>query len=629
MPDIQLQDGTKLSFQNTPTPEDVDFAVSHLNQQQQQQPSEQQQVVNNAPNVSSNMNAFDTSQMETPSNLLNFGDHAKLSFLDPQGQFDYLKSKYKYVEPDGKGNLLYGNQPDNLQPVNQEGITNDFVAKLGNLVSSIPSIAGQIALTVGTDGLALPALAGRAAVGSGGGQLLSNLIGAKMQGRIDPEKIAVDTAISAAFGAGGTAASELLAGGAKAIAVKAGSALDNYRNGIILSGKTPNNFDKAVATALHITTGLDKNTIQTGQSLGWRNIFSSPEAKDPHGMASIAEGISSAFDSQEKLAGATIDSAEQALYKKNPNATVGTTNILENVTDRLQSMKILDKVPASEGGQEGMSSSFKFRNDLPSDVKLTDVKGFLKRLGAVESDGGVFHIPENSTIGLDDAVAAKKLYQGTFNNPNFNPQIAGIAKTALYGEGPSVQFPKGFMGLRGEINDTAQASGNDAYIIANQNFTRLQEASELMQKYGMDVSNPANVANWMKNINQKSQFEMQAIKNLESQIGGNITTRAQAWAVNNRISNVSPNFLRLGMVASLFGAGVLDPTGSGKAGKFSAAGLLGTPIGLRILLKGAGGGTSSVLASTASVASKSAKLLANKKSQAILSQLLKNRVTNK
>ncbi len=164
MPTYQVTTDKGTYQVDTETPQ---AQTQNQSQAQVQQPSEVDTALNN---LSSATGGNDVSQP----NSLNFGDHAKMSFMDNQGQQDYLKNKYKYVEFDGKGNLLYGDDPNSLTPVNQEGITNDFVAKLGNLVSSIPSIAGQIALTAGTEGMALPLLASRAAAGAAGGQVLSD-----------------------------------------------------------------------------------------------------------------------------------------------------------------------------------------------------------------------------------------------------------------------------------------------------------------------------------------------------------------------------------------------------------------------------------------------------------------------
>lgn len=577
----------------------------------------------------------------TPNNLLNFGDHAKLSFLDPQGQQDYLKSKYKYVEPDGKGNLLYGDDPNNLQPINQDGVFNDFVAKLGNLTSAIPSIAGQIALTAGAPEVGLPMLAARAAAGAAGGQVLSGLIGAKMQNRVDPEKIATDAVISGAFGATGTAAGEALAGGAKAIAQKAGTALDNYRQGLVLAGKDPNKFDSSVSTILHMVTGMDKNTIKTGQTLGWNNIFSSDEATNTHGIATIAGDVSKASADKEQELGKAVDTATKGLIKDtNGGAVINTAPVASRLLEDLTDAGILNKSDsaASTAAQAktygiDMSRATNFKpSSIPTyslnkntPLNSTFFQKFLGQLG-VDSEGGAFKTyqidpAKPSMISVADALKIKQSFQAIVNEgKSITPLEANIAKRALYGN-----LEQGISGISDQLSKIAQKVGNTQYQAANGQFANFLNLTGTLKKAGMDVDNPFNSQNYLSHINTATPLSLPLLQQLDKTLGNNFVQRAQAWAVNNKVSNISPNFLRLGMVASLFGAGILDPDAGGRAGKMALAGLLGTPSGLRILLKGAGGGYGSLLKSAGNSSTAASKAFSNKQGQAILSQLIKNK----
>lgn len=625
------------------------YQVDTESPNQEQSPNASPQIaVNSNDEVTSALNNLSTAtggNDNSNSNLLNFGDHAKLSFLDPQGQQDYLKKKYKYVEPDGKGNFLYGDNPDSLQPVNQDGVFNDFVSKLGNLTSSIPSIAGQIALTAGTEGMALPLLIGRAAVGSAGGQLLSGLIGSKMQNRVDPEKIAVDTALAGVFGGAGTAAGEALAGGAKAIAQKAGVALDNYRQGLLLADKDPNKFDNAVSTILHMTTGLDKNTIKTGQSLGWSNIFSSEEATNPHGIATIAGDVSKAVEDKEINLGKAVDNATTGLIKDtNNNPVINTTPIASRLLEDLSNAGILNKSDsaASTAAQAkaygidlSRASNLKDTNGLPtysinqnSPLNTKFFQKFLGQLG-IEGEGGTFKAyqidpAKPSMISVSDALKVKKGFQAIVNEgKTITPLEANIAKRALYGN-----LEEGISGISDQLNKIAQKVNNTQYQAANGEFSSFLNLTSTLKKAGMDVDNPFNSQNYLSHINNATPLSMPLLQQLDKTLGNNFLQRAQAWGVNSKINNISPNFLRLGMVASLFGAGILDPDAGGRGGKMALAGLLGTPSGLKILLKGAGGGYSSLLKSSGGLASKVSSASSNKQAQAILSHLIRNKVTS-
>lgn len=580
-----------------------------------------------------------------PNDLLNFGDHAKMSFMDNQGQQEYLQKKYKYVEPDNNGNFMYGNDPNNLQPVNQEGLFNDFTAKLGNLTSSIPSIAGQIALTAAAPEVGIPALAARAAAGAAGGQVLSSLVGAKMQNRLDPEKVAIDAVISGAFGAAGTAAGEALAGGAKIIAKKAGTALDNYRQGLTVAGKDPNKFDDAVSTALHITTGLDKNTIKTGQSLGWNNIFSSEEATNPHGIATIAGDVSKAVSDKEVELGKNVEQATKGLIKDtNGGSVINTTPVANRLLEDLSNAGILNKNDSlsstmSQAKQYGIDLSRATNlntNSLPtysinknSPLNTKFFQKFLGQLG-VDEQGGMFKTyqidpSKPSMISVSDALKIKQGFQAIVNEgKSITPLEANLAKRALYGN-----LEEGISGISDQLSKIASKVNNTEYQAANGEFSKFLNLTSTLKKAGMDVDNPFNSQNYLSHVNNASPLSAPLLQQLDSTLGNNFLQRAQAWGVNNKISNISPNFLRLGMVASLFGAGILDPNTGGRVGKMALAGALGTPSGLRILLKGAGGGYGSLLKSTSSAANRVSGAASNKKAQAILSQLIKNKTVNK
>jgi hypothetical protein len=573
------------------------------------------------------------------SNMLNFGDHAKMSFMDTQGQEDYLKGKYKYVHSDGKGSFMYGDTPNNLTPVNQQGIMNDFVSKLGNMVSSVPSIAGQIALTVGTDGMALPALAGRAALGAGSGQLLSGLIGGAEQKRIDPEKIATDSIISGAFGAVGTAAGEVLSGASKVIAKKAGTALDNYRNGILLSGKSPNRFDSTISTVLHMVTGMDKKTITTGQSVGWGKILNSEEASNPHGIATIAGDVSNSVSDKETELGQAVDKATRSLINDTSGGKViNTAPIQSRLLEDLNDAGILNKNESmasqygidmsratNQGSAVNKNPTYSINPNSPLNTKF--FQKFLGQLG-VKSRNGVFQMAPDAAsqmISVEDALKTKQSFQAIVNEgKSITPMEANIAKRALYGN-----LEDGVSGLSDQLSKVAAKVGNTAYTDANGNFSKFIQLKGTLQKAGMDVDNPFNSQNYLAHINNATPLSMPLLQQLDKTLGNNFLQRSQAWAVNQKVSNISPNFLRLGMVASLFGAGILDPDAGGRGGKMALAGLLGTPTGLKILLKGAGGGYGSMLEGAGNIASLVGKGASNKSAQAILSNLVKNKMTGR
>ncbi len=558
------------------------------------------------PQQASGSNSLPMQSAPEQKSPIDFTDMLKMASLSsPQEQQNYLKSKFKFAEPNQDGSFSVGDDPTNLTPIHPGTMGDAAMSVLAKGASMIPVIAGQIGGALGGAALGTLAEGGipglgtiiGGILGAGGGAFAGegakNAMNSKTPG-YDPEKAATDNVISGLFGVAGEGLGQAIGFGVKNyIAPKLAAALD----GAIAKSAEPATSVKMMSKVMNFVAGVDQKEVAKGYQLGFKNVYGNHANLNPDEIDNIAQGITQGYVQKKGIASAAIDKAEESFLNNNPHAMVGTTDVLENVTDRLKEMKILDKIPASESGQEGMTSSFKFRTDLPSDVQnaIPDTERFLRRLGAQKSDGGVYHIPDNSNIQLDEAIGAKRLFQKTFNNQNFNKDIAAIAKTALYGEGPSAQYPKGFLGLRGAINDTAKASGNNAYIIANNNFSNLMNARDgiLIDGNGnksilpgwMDVENPSSVAKYMKNVNKLDAFGNQAISNLQGELGHDFTTPASQWAVAQAMSKARPQLLRLSVVGGLAGL-ALPGSPMERASRLPLAFGLGSPTGIQVMARG-------------------------------------------
>lgn len=583
------------------------------------------------------------SQDQNQKSPINFGDMLKMAALNsPDEQQTYLKSKFKFAEPNQDGSFNVGNDPTNLSPIHPGTIGDAALTVLAKGAAMIPAMASQMGgATLGSEigtavgpgpGTIIGGLLG-AGIGAGLGEGTKNALNSSTPG-YDPQKAATDNVISGLFGAGGQALGDAVGFGVKNyIAPKLAAAMD----GAIARSDNPSGAVNFMTKVMKFTANVDPKEMAKGYQLGFKNIYANPANLNPDEIDNIAQNMSQAYAQKKGIAATALDKAETSLLQDNPNATVKTSDILENITDQLQGMKILDKVSGVDAGQDGVSSTFKFRTDIPSDVKLNDVKSFLTRLGAQQSDGGAFHIPENSTVGLDDAVAAKKLFQSSFNNPNLNPSVANIVKTALYGEGASALYPKGFSGLRSAINDTAKASNHDSYIIANKNFSDLMNAKQgvMADNMGnkstipgwMDIENPSSVARYIKNINKLDAFNTKAVDNLQSNLGIDFKTPASQWAVAQAIHKASPQILRLGVVGGLLGL-ALPGSPLDRAGRVPMAFSLGSPTGVKIMARlSEGMGAAASKATGSQMINWLAQGATHPATRAIVSQSLKKKIS--
>lgn len=540
---------------------------------------------------------------ETQKSPIGFTDMLKMASLNsPQEQQNYLKSKFKFAEPNQDGSFSVGDDPTNLTPINAGNMGDAALSVLAKGAAMIPSIAGQIAGaasgaalgTLAEGGIPGPGTIIGGIIGAGGGSFAGeaskNALASKIPG-FDPEKAATDNVISGLFGAAGEGLGQAIGFGAKNyIAPKLAAALD----GAIAKSDNPSAAVGFMSKVMNFVSGVDQKEVAKGYQLGFKNIYANHANLNPDEIDNIAQKITQGYIQKKGIATSSIDKAEESMLKNNPDAAVKTSGILTDFSSQLEKLAI---VHTSESGVDGMAGVVKFRNDLPSDVPLGNIQSFMKRLGAVQlpDDKYAFHIPEDASVTLKEAISAKRLFQGTFNNPNFNKDIGIFAKTALYGEGPSPLYPNGFNGLRTYINDTAKATGNDSYIVANKNFSDLMSAKQglLVDNNGnksilpgwMDISTPSSVASYIKNINKLDAFGNQAVSNLQKQLGYDFVTPTSQWAVAQAMSKARPQLLRLSVIGGIAGL-ALPGSPMERASRLPLAFGLGSPTGMQVMARG-------------------------------------------
>jgi len=149
---------------------------------------------------------------EAQKSPLSFLDRIVLSTADDPGRKATLEKRFNFVQRLDNGKFAVGNSPNNLVPIDPEGVFNDVLGDLADVVGEIPVVAGQI---VGT-GLGATAGSIVPGAGTGAGALLGAGLGAGAgeavkiaAGRFagvrkgDATSEAIDIGINTLFGAAG------------------------------------------------------------------------------------------------------------------------------------------------------------------------------------------------------------------------------------------------------------------------------------------------------------------------------------------------------------------------------------------------------------------------------------------
>lgn len=277
MPIVELQDGRKLEFESTPTPEDVDFAVSQLDQSQ---PQEQNTFLSSEPAKISNL-GFDTDLMLS----LAVDDKARMEYLAQE-----LPGKNVTMDPK-KGIMVDGGA------INPRGFdVGDIPRNAGYAFNMAGQVAGSLlGLAGGGSAGSIPgAVVGTIAGGTAGGTFGEGLRIAtgKMLGLTSDEERVRDRLIEEAkLSFTGEVLGLGLAGGGKALAASpVGKSLGS------MWGKTIAKLQKSKLPVKDIlrfvgqidedaTSHLQKRMVETGK--GFSRI--EDNLADPQKMIKITK----------------------------------------------------------------------------------------------------------------------------------------------------------------------------------------------------------------------------------------------------------------------------------------------------------------------------------------------------
>lgn len=523
-------------------------------------------------------------------------ERLKLSFADDAGREKHLKNKFSIVERLPNGKFVVGNSPDQIAPIDPEGVFNDVLGDLADVVSEIPILAGQIGgATLGT--LAQPGIGTvlGGAAGAGTGQSISAGIGQTLGVReAKAVEEATDVAIASAFGAGGEILGQGLKHAGRGLAKLAKTRLDKA----VKSSANPPKMLQALGKIFKVTAAVNPDDVVTAGLYGFDEALSPKYMNKEYSqelMTKFTKGLILRNKALGKMVGQGDDWAVKNFGKDLVNIEPASNKLLQLLSDPKVGM--LDDLGRLNPRAFTEASDFKAIRNLTESL-------FAKRM----ADGSL--VPRKLSVKqlIDFKKQSKPLLNKYFKSTGKNPLVErGIAQyldevSQLTG---LATLPKGVTSLTDDV-----IAGNP-YLKANRAFSNWKQNINLLKQNGLDVTDINDLGKLIRNGNivsdkmerffeafnkkgssaQKS-FELIAqdlpVKFSGKGINGTVGTLADELKKYNAaqgFANANPNFLRIGAISGLVGVnlGRDDPGEAALSGGLGL--LLATPAGTRLLLR--------------------------------------------
>lgn len=566
-----------------------------------------------------------TQNQGQPQDPLNIGDHAALSFLNnPQDQQNYLKSKYPYVIPDGKGNYMVGQSPNSVVPVNPQSSGQGFFSWLASQANQIAPTAGMM---IGAAEGPLGAAAGAAA-----GEAINKTIGASLGANESPQKMAIDTAISGAFGGIGQKAAEMfgLAAG-KIVAPPLAKMVDGKLNQIVQNGGDPSKFINFVSKAVHFASGADAEDVKTLMQYGVNKSLSDPSVNNKNAIINIAQDIMEATQAKRTQLGEAVGASGRSLIQKSGNATIQTSPILNYLKSEITNRQLgtvaedgtisLYRDPHSPTDTNKLSDLLKqlgaqpvigknqnplfspilrtanslgkqFSYDItnpadqaqieklfPQQFSKGSIQNELDKFESSKQDIGSrsFKLPAEQSIPLTKAINIRNT-AGKMANKDESPlsdDMRRIFRNVIFDDK---------IGVSSQLSKVASEKGVSDYVANNMAYKNFMQSVEKVQQNGFDPYEPKSIQDYGKHINDRPPIDNQTLNNFEKNIGSPVLDNLKRYSAIQKLSNYNPNFLRLGLISGALGGMLGDGDFEGRLAR-GAGFALGIPLALKTTLR--------------------------------------------
>lgn len=490
---------------------------------------------------------------------------AFLSFKSDEDKEKILKQDFAIVQKQPDGNFLVGNDARDLKPISPDGMMNDLLGKLADHASDIPVIAGQLVALGLAPEVAIPARIGLSAAGAGGGQLFSSVVGGKKG-----DEIAADVAASAAFGG---LAEGLVAGaitGSKVLAPKL-VGLINKANGqsALKSGLGPEDtpFARSTTKMFKYLANVPEESTQTFFKYGM-NEMNNPQWFKPENIKGIVNETVEALTKTQKDLGkevmkqteAIISPSRLAIAKQNGIETrINTSKMFSSLKQEAQKLGILDDFG-------------KINKNYPNTVDIKPITSMLTELG--EFVEGRYIANPSKTIPIKKALQLSQSFGQKFDK--VNPKLQTAFYKVLNGD-------DGLKGLRPNISEIANKIGVEGY---GESLKRYSSFAKLLDDFNsLNPKQPVKIEAFISKLEGLGEIEKDNLATLDKMVGGNLLKKWELWNAAQDFNKSNLNVLRFGAIAALIGGLTGFDTRMNKVGTIVGAGLLGTPAGLRTLIR--------------------------------------------
>ena len=580
------------------------------NQQDQSQPQQSQMSMNP---MSNNFNIGDVANLSYLQS-------------NPQDQQNYLQKKFPYVIPQGQGKYLVGNSPATAKPVDVTGSSNGFFGWLASQADSIPSMIGMGAgATIGTAIEPGGGTVVGAGLGAAGGEAIAKGIGAGIGSTESLIKDGVDTVISGAFGAAGQKAVQMFGTTiGKPIANKLAQAVDNHLADIVNNGGDPGKFINFVSKAYHFASGGNAENISTLMKYGVNKSLNDRTVNNPKAIVNIAQNFIKSIQNTKTSLGQAVGASGLDLIKKAGGVDIQSSPIFNYVRQEMQAhpgwgtvdgniitlnrnaansadsskfgelLKSLGASPVRTAYEAPKSSDLlRMANDqaknLGYDVNNPTHQGLIEKTLGIKAgtiadeleksatagqqftSGGpqAFKIPTNGTINVKQAIGTQQTF-GQLTDKEKSPlssDMQRVFRNVLYHDDNGNDSP-----LQKQLSIVASKNGVDNWLAskdAYKNFMQSLNGSAGVNTFGLDVTSPKSIQDFGYSINKSKPVDQDILDRLQNQI---ITPEGQPskplfedikkWSAIQDLDTHNPDFIRLGMISSLLGAGF----GGGDAG---------------------------------------------------------------
>ena len=509
---------------------------------------------------------------------LSLGERVRLSFADDVGRKQFLERKFRVVSRLPNGKFAVGDNIQDLRPIDPEGLFNDILGDMADIVGEIPVIAGQVGGTVlGAPAGGVGAVAG-AGAGAGVGQAGKAIIGrlAGVRGGTAQEE-ATDVALNAAFGA----TAQGVVGLSKALVARGLAPLFSKA------------ADKAIATnpkvagtlakTFKITAAVDEDATLAAAKHGFNNTFTK-KFLNPKSSETIAKDLSAAIESQRNLLGGQVRQAVSGLSKATNNGKViSLEDTFRQFTQDLQAIKVLNtgNIPNRFSTVKNSPRLLKLLGQMRESIKtkIPQPGKFGRTVGKGRPVQQFVAPKRNFTV--KEIVELRRVAQDMFDDLSPEGQRVLFRFINSFDEITGQQIP----GLQSKLVDVAQRTNNLKFLEANQNFSSFEQAVKQVKDFsGLNFKNTRSIEDFLKRFVDLNPSEKTAFAQLDRMVPTEFLSQAEKFSAAQKFKGANPNLLRVGAVLAFMGIGE-DRTLEGKLGRLGIGLALTTPAGARLLLK--------------------------------------------